>query len=558
MKKFIYSILAVMVLGLAASCSDHLDVKSKSELTIDNYFTSYEEARMATAGLYNIVWYDFSSQFYFNFGDGRGNNLFTPYGAGTPFINLTETIETPMLFSAWQSLYVVVTQADYAVLNLDRSLEHGVPQEQVNQLKGEARFMRGLAYWYLGSTWGNVPIVENPSELVDNFIVNTNPFEDVLQYAIRDLEYAAQWLPKTDVPGRVTRYSAKGMLARMYITAACYARGGKFSGRWTTTAEEYYTLAKNAAKEVIDESSYELMADYEELFRVQNNNHSESLFSLQFVPGESAYGVGNRNQDWLAYTTDLTDGLTAYGGSMFASGELVKLMHDRGEVKRKRAAFFYPGAIYDYLGGHTDQGYWAVFHESDPDVPTTKGNSRIRYPQIKKHVVGGKADTDGIALNGNTGLAAPMLRLAEVYLLYSEAVLGEDPSTSDGEALTYFNMVRERAGLTAVTEITLADIWDERRCELAMEGQYWFDIVRRAYWDESWVLDYMANQHRNEYFYYLNPNQAAGGFAWRDIIPGQDMNPPSAERLRLPYPSVELTANPLMREEPVPFDFGDN
>lgn len=557
MKKFIYSIICASSIVLVAGCEEFLDVQNKSQLTIDNFYTSYSECRAGTAALYNKVWYDFSSQFYFMLGDGRGNNLFTPYGTGTPFINLTETIETELLTNAWQSMYIVVNQSTYAIKNMDQALAHGVSVEQVNQCKGEARFMRGLAYWYLGSIWGNVPIVESPVELIDNPMVNANPFEDVLQYAIRDLEFAAEWLPATDVPGRLTTYSAKGMLARLYITAACYARGNKFSSRWTTTAEEYYDMAENAAREVITESNYKLMDDYEELFRVQNNNNSESLFALQFVPGQSEYGVGNRNQDWLAFGTDVTGGLTAYGGSIFASGELVELMHNRGEVARKKAAFFYPGAVYDYLGGHTDQGYLAIFHESDGTAPTTPGNVKLRYPNIKKHVVGGRDDTDGLAINGNSGLAAPMLRLAEVYLLYAEAILGTDATTSDTDALKYFNMVRERAGLDPVTVITLADIWDERRCELALEGQFWYDMVRRAYWDQDWVLNYMGNQHRNEYFYYLHPTQAPDGFVWRDQFPTQDSNPPSADRLLLPYPANELTANPLLKEEPVPYDFGE-
>lgn len=559
MKKLIYSLVVALLSGLATSCKDYLNVKSTTELSLDTYFTSYDEGRQATAALYNIVWYDFSSQFYFNFGDGRGNNLFTPYSSeGTPFINFTETIETPLLYNGWQSMYIVVSQADYAVLNLDRSLEHGVSQEQVNQLKAEARFMRGLAYWYLGSIWGNVPIVEDPSLVTKNFAVNTNYFEDVLMYAIRDMEFAAGWLPATDVPGRVTRYSAKGMLARFYITAACYARGNRFSDRVTTTADEFYGLAKAAAEDVIKNSTYKLMDDYEDLFKVQYNNNSESLFALQFVPGSLIYGTGNRNQDWLAYSTDLTNGLTAYGGSVFASGELVKLMHDRGEIKRKKATFFYPGAVYNYLGGHTTQKYWAIFQENDATAPTTPGNSKIRYPLIKKHVVGGRDDTNGLALNGNSGLAAPMLRLAEVYLLYAEAILGTNASTIDDDALKYVNKVRTRAGLSSLTSISLADLWDERRCELALEGQYWYDIVRRAYWDTDWVLNtYLPNQHRNEYYYYLQPNVSPTGFTWRSQFPVQNSNTPTADRLTLPYPAAELALNPLMRDAPIHFDFGN-
>lgn len=544
MKHIIKPVILVLTLFIAASCKkDFIDVKSQNQLTLDNFYTTYEECRQATAPLYSIVWYEFSSQFYFMMGDGRGNNLFTPYGGGDSYIRLTETAETPTLNEAFQSLYVVVTQADYVINNVDKALQFGVTQSQVNACRGEARFMRGLAYWYMASTWGNVPIVEDPAATALNFKVRANRFEDVLQYAIRDLEYAAEWLPASDVPGRVTKSSANGILSRLYITAACYARGNKFtSSRWPISSSEYYLKAKDAAFKVINDGKYKLMDDYEQLFRMQNNNNSESLFSLQFVPGSSIYGTGNRNQDWLALNTTVTDGLTAYGGSIFASGDLVELMHNRGEISRKKATFFYPGATYDYLGAHTPEGKWTV------------KPADYRYPNIKKHVLGGPKDTEGFAINGNTGFATPMLRLAEVYLLFAEATLGLDASTADPEALTYFNRVRVRAGIDPVETISLAEIWDERRVELAMEGQFWFDMVRRAYWDEEFVINYMNSQNRSRYFYYLS-NSASNGFAWRDQTDGQVSNVATPARLLLPYPATELVINPLLREEPIPFDF---
>src|SRR5690606_19130381 len=156
-------ILIVILVVFASACEDHLDVQSESNLTIDNFYRSYEDARAATAPLYSQVWFDFVNGGYHNIGDRRANNFFTPYGSGDPFTTLTETTETEALLQAWTSLYTVVTQSTYAVINLDRAIDNGVPVEQVNQCKAEARFMRGLAYWYLGSTWGNVPIVDNPS-----------------------------------------------------------------------------------------------------------------------------------------------------------------------------------------------------------------------------------------------------------------------------------------------------------------------------------------------------------------------------------------------------------
>jgi hypothetical protein len=543
MKNIIKLLLPAVVMLCHTSCKKFLEVKSNNQPTLDNYFTTLQECRAATGALYNKVWYQFSSQFYFDFGDGRGNNLFTPYSNAQSYIRLTETGETSTLPQAWNSLYLVITQADYVVNNVEKALKNNVALKDVNACKAEAKFMRGIAYWYMASIWGNIPIIEDPVATSKSFQVPPNPFEDVLQYAIRDVEFAAENLPATDEKGRVTKFSALGMLARFYITAACYARGNKFSAKYTKIAQDYYNMAKAAAKQVCENSSYSLMTDYEQLFRPQNNNNSESLFALQFVPASSEYGVGNRNQDWLAYSTTLTDGLAAYGGNNFVSGELVKLMHDRGEVKRKKATFFYPGAVYEYIGTHTPAGKWVV-----------DGANQVRYPTVKKHVVGSKKDTDGMAISGNSGLAAPMLRLAEVYLLYAEAILGTQSSTSDAEALRYFNLVRRRAGLADVTAVTLADIWDERRCELALEGQFWYDMVRRAYWDQAWVIEYMNRQRRSEYYYYLS-GSAPNGFVWRNVSDGQEQNQATPDRLLLPYPANELVLNPALKEQPVPFEF---
>lgn len=140
-------------------------------------------------------------------------------------------------------------------------------------------------------------------------------------------------------------------------------------------------------------------------------------------------------------------GYTAYGGSSNLSAELVEMMNERGETSRMKAAGFVNGTTYDYIGTDTDEGCWTV-------------GGKTMCP-IKKHIVGGSKDTDGAAVNGNSGFATPMLRLAEVYLLLAEATLGVHTNLSDADAaaaekaLIYFNKVRSRAkcGVAAATDL---------------------------------------------------------------------------------------------------------
>lgn len=544
----IYYALCIIISALTISCDDYLDVTSEQQLTYETFYTSADDCRSATAVLYNAPWFDFNNAFFYEIGDARANNMYINLStyAAAKHNRLVADESTDHLINGWNSMYNVVCQSDHIINNLYRAVDNGVDTTTVNACRGEARFMRGTAYWYLFSLWGNVPIVEDPVKITENALVAPNCAEDVLQYAIADMEYAAAHLPKSDDAGRVTRYSALGMLSRLYITAACYARGGHFTeGRYETSPTYYYNKAREAALKVCTEGTqYSLLDDYEQIFRTQNNNSSESLFALQWVPGSTSYGVGNRVQTSLCYSSQMLGGFTAYGGSSNLSGELVELMVERGETSRLKAAGFVNGTTYDYIGTDTEAGCWTVTGKS--------------MCPIKKHVVGGDKDTDGAAVNGNSGFATPMLRLAEVYLLLAEATLSTHESLSEvgGEeaqtALEYFNKVHRRSAnataATDFTDLTLSDIWDERRMELAMEGQYWYDLVRRAYWDEEWTLNYMNSQKRGYQYKYDGKK-----FTWKSSD-GREAKEADSSSMLLPYPLAEVTLNPNLKSKAEAFE----
>ncbi|WP_291857299.1 RagB/SusD family nutrient uptake outer membrane protein [Marinilabilia sp.] len=150
-------------------------------------------------------------------------------------------------------------------------------------------------------------------------------------------------------------------------------------------------------------------------------------------------------------------------------------------------------------------------------------------------------------------MTTKMLRLAEVYLIYAEAILGNNASTTDATALEYFNKVRERAGMPSKSEITYEDIRYERRIELAMEGQYWYDLVRRSYYRQQEVLNYVndAQDRAVQYEY----DEATGTYVEGDENTAQQVATATAEDLLLPYPESELVQNPLLREDPVTYEF---
>ena len=563
MKK-IFTFICLLA-GLALTSCDFLEVQSESKTTLDTFFQNEEQCRAATAPLYNKVWFDFNNNFGFGFMDGRAGNVFAPWSDYiVHFANLTETSSTANLYSAWQSLFVVITQADYTLNNLSRALDNGVSQSVVNECMGECRFMRGIAYWYLSQCWGNVPIIEDPQTLINDPQCNTNPIEDVIAFAIKDMEFAAENLPdKPANTGRVTKWSAKGMLSRFYNTAAAFVRGGKGStGSLGESASAYYAKAKAAAQDVIKNSGAALMENYEDLFKVQYNNNSEVLFALQWVPN-SDYGTTNFSDSYLASSSILVGGRSAWGNATYGGGDLVKLFADRHDLIRLKATYLTDGCYYDYI--RSDEGGYLVgtgtgSYDGDTFTCITADNLGD-YAHIKKGVVGCSYDTGGLATNQNSCFDTPLLRLADVMLHYCEACIAEGSSTTDALAVESFNAIRKRANMPTIDEVTTDRLWDERRCELAFEYIAWTDFVRRAYYQESWVLNYMADQNRNCQYTYTY----GGTFEWtineetQEIskMSSKEEQAPSASRLLLPYPESELVQNPKLREDPVPYNFNN-
>ena len=394
-KNIILSVVCGMVaMASLTSCNDFLQVSATNQKEMDKSFTTYDELRLATAYLYMKPWFGFHSTRLFAMGDARGNNIYGDNNNETgyaPYCLFTDKPNTPGLADAWNSLYIVVTQADYIINDYAPQGRQHFSEAQANACEGEARFMRAAAYYYLASYWHDVPIMENPIAHTEAFNMAPTRFEDVIRYGIRDLEYAAEWLPLADADGRVTRYSALGLLARYYVTLAAYARGGhctqatmdyyEASGSHDL-ADILYDLAKEAAGEVIlAQNRYGLMEEYEEIFRVQNNNCKEVLFALQPLQGVDSYGMGNSNGSGLCSYTELLNGLSAYNSS-YVSYDCLRMLINSGGRSRLRGNVLCPGEFYDYIGTHLVDGGWAAGYKGGQKAAGLETNRKVAF---KKH-----------------------------------------------------------------------------------------------------------------------------------------------------------------------------
>ena len=165
------------------------------------------------------------------------------------------------------------------------------------------------------------------------------------------------------------------------------------------------------------------------------------------------------HQAFFALGSAITGDDAAWGYWTRASYDVLKI-YEANDARRK-ATWMADDDFYPEI--NVENGGYTVDHENT-------------FVNVKKGVVGSTKDNPSIS-RMNSALNTYMMRLAEVYLNYAEAVLGNNATTSDANALMYVNQLRTRAGLNSpILSLTYEDLINERRIELCMEGQYWYDL----------------------------------------------------------------------------------
>jgi hypothetical protein len=190
-----------------------------------------------------------------------------------------------------------------------------------------------------------------------------------------------------------------------------------------------------------------------------------------------------------------------------------------------------------------------------PELDQANGGYKATGTGLKKHIIGNEKDNNSPTMDIWSSIEhTTILRLADVYLVYAEAVLGNSAATSDGNALLYFNAVRNRAGIDPVMVLDPATLRKERRIELAFEGQYWIDLVRYSYYDPANAVKFLNDQDANHgrISFTYDPTTK---IAKRDTIAPPVTLPATIGSFTLPIPSSEITSDPKLLEPPVPYKF---
>jgi hypothetical protein len=352
------------------------------------------------------------------------------------------------------------------------------PEEVINPLIAEGRFLRAFFHYHLVRLFGDIPYMEGTitdPELA--YTLDETPVDKVYEGIIDDLEYAKKWLPDDQgLRSRPTKGTAAGYLASVHLTRE----------NWTRAYEE--------AKYVIDNQGvygYGLVPEFRNLFDatlIDNpENAREVLFTIDFRGKDesSISGFGNYTRDYIASLTG------PRGDERFSNGEGwsvavpgMEAFNTWDERDYRKDVSFYTEAI---MGDTvTSYIYW------------DRASRGVARPHIAKYWT----NFGNAGLNGrDSDLNYAALRYAELLLIAAEALNELNGPTEEAKA--YVNEVRRRArreldgdpsndreypanvtgGISKDDFRTL--VLEERRLELAFEFKRWYDIKRRRLGEEA-------------------------------------------------------------------------
>ncbi|MGM9726644.1 MAG: RagB/SusD family nutrient uptake outer membrane protein [Prevotella sp.] len=499
-----YIAVATLMSLTATSCGDFLDKPAEDAYNVDNYYQSDDQCYAGVNYLYNSPWYDFQRGFI-KVGEVLSGNY---YWSASPYQTFTVNGSDEDLKNMSSSLWAVVGHAN-TVYN---SLKGANASETVkNQCMGECLTWKAMAYFFLVRSFGDIPIIHDTSAELGSGSYNSAKKvarSDVYEYIVMTLEKAIELLQPSASAGRIDRYCAEALLAKVYLTKA------GVSG--TLNASDLDNAAKYA-KDVIDNSGRKLLDNYQDVFTLKNNKSEESLIAWRWTVG-SQWTSQNTLQSDLAIE-GMDEFGDCWGGWNGMSVDLqeafgVKLIENMPDSwinnvdTRCKATMMLPGYTYDHLwADHGGLNYLDFIYNKDYNPSATGSLQSATGSNSVKHLYGNTNDhVSALGISParmSNALATHILRLSDIYLVYAEAKLGASrTASSDPEVIDAFYTVRHRAIPTASrpTEVSWNDIWKERRLEFAMEGDRWYDYVRVSYFDPDFCVNELTSQKRNVFW----------------------------------------------------------
>jgi len=432
----------LLCVGFVA-CEDDLDVDSKENVSEQDFLNNPENAIQLVNGVYakllNFEMFSFAWIGMTSITSDDADKGSIPSDTGTDKDKLDAlNFETSGLSfnHVYQSRYDIIRRANQAIFYIESSaIENGLKRRMV----AECKFLRALAYFDLVRCFGGVPLVVSNIDLNDTQTVNDVVFKrktkaETYAQIEADLQASIVDLPMKSVYtaenlGRASKGSAQALLAKAYLY------------------QEKWQAAFDMSGEVIASGQYSLLPNYADVWKEIGENKQESIFEAQAV-----YTVGLNDYTVVQGPRGTPD----YGWGFNTPSENLANSYEDGDLRRNSTIIFVPSTLWDGL-----------------PAPTTWNNPRYNYKSYQSTLLESGEGTG--TNNGNSGKNLRILKYSDLMLIRAEAAL---QLGNVSEALAQVNIIRNRAGLGAKTALTLNELYVERRHEMAMEHDRWFDLIR--------------------------------------------------------------------------------
>ncbi len=493
----IKSTIVVLFLSGVSCTQSILDVDPYGDRTSDQFYSNAKELNEALNLCYHSMQsYDFEISL-FDFGNlasddsEKGGSSINDRRSAQELSEFRPTTSNSCCNVLWRECYRGIYWSNLVIFNQEKGADN---PELTAQVIKEAKFIRAFHYYFLLTTFGDVPLIDKPLKPNELNMART-PSSDVWAFVEQDFLEATTLPKKSEYAakdmGRVTSGAAYGYLAKAYMF------------------QQKFKEAEDALSHVIQSGEYELFPDFGAIFRKSGENGIESVFEIQHLATNSGGANSTEGTVLNVHCMNRNSG----GWGFDNPTEDLKQEFEPGDPRIIYTLVF-DGDIFDRRNANGD-----LVAEDNSASFTPYHNYKVHLREDERNRVNSQDEPFNIR----------HLRYADLLLLYAEAL---NENGKSAEALTYLNMVRDRARNTPAVDprrvflnydlsylgellppVTTTNqgelrekIWHERRVELGMEYHRRVDLVRQkrigdvmlqyaAKWNSPKGVNFRKGQH---------------------------------------------------------------
>ncbi len=530
MKRILFLLILIITVGSITSCKKFLTTEPLSFAAPESNYATGAQLTQALAGVYDVLGLS-REQLY-------ANKLFNQLGACTDegFYARSAQVSGTEVYDfdytnnnvdqTWQALYTGIERANNLIYYINTPV--GMDPAERDAILGEAEFLRAYYYFLLVSKFGDVPLKLDPTTIAgaSSASVPRTASADVYTQILKDMKDAeAKCYPATKFghSSRVSKTTVQGILARVCLTMAGFP----------LKDQSKFAEAASWAAKVKQSGIHALNPSYSQIFI----NEAQDIYDIKEAMWEADF-IGNDlttsleqgrvgNTNGIQYTAaNFAD--TGYSYAFVNVTKKLYNLYESGDLRRDWSI-----APYGYAGvNRVNKG--ALIY--DRNCGKWRRSYETLTPKSKN----------------NTGINFPILRFADVLLMFAEA---DNQATGAPSIAAYdaINQVRRRGfGFPVNTPNAISDIpaglnktqfqeviQDERARELCFETQRRPDLIRWGIWTQT--MSDLSNQMTAD---------IGGNNSWKYAILGSRNAASSAKYLLYPIPASEISVNKAATQNP--------